>query len=125
MVGQLRACEGDDVLPPRPRDHDGIHFTGPDGAERLLGRFQPVSHLPDSSLRPARGLAFLGHGGRGLLLVVTRSTSNPISTRSTFERSPMILRISGGSCRTSVGTTTMSSRRARCGLSRRSTTSML
>src|SRR5438552_3786145 len=76
-VRQLRACEGDDVLPPRPRDHDGIHFTGPDGAERLLGRFQPVPQLPDSSQRPARGLAFLGHGGRRLLLVVTRQHIQP------------------------------------------------
>src|SRR5205823_2594663 len=33
--------------------------------------------LPDSSLRPARGLAFLGHGGRGLLLVVTRQHIQP------------------------------------------------
>jgi hypothetical protein len=53
--------ERDHVLVPRPCDHHGIHFSGPEGAQGVFGRSQPVPQLFQSSRGAARRLASLDH----------------------------------------------------------------
>jgi hypothetical protein len=52
------------VVVPLPSDHQGIYFSGPEGAQGILGRSEPGAELLESLPRAARDLALLDHGER-------------------------------------------------------------
>ena len=114
----VRALERADLLPLTPSDDESVDFSGPDGQERLFDLLQIETQAVDLEDLFHEVLVFFGHihstnprhgalGGIGYKrpstddLILRRSI--PTSTRSVFERSPIIFLMGEGSLRTSVG----------------------
>src|SRR5581483_10951266 len=105
-VGTVRPRQSDDPLSGCAVEDQRVDLPRANGLEGGEGVLQLGSERVEFSV--TSGPWERGRHDDGS----TATISSPTSTRSVSERSPMILRMGGGSFRTRVGSATMSSVRA-------------